>query len=571
MLDDNTVLPGLSLFLTEEDVFDDPSRTVHLCIALWCFTYHSVKNVHSLLRPCLIDGVLAPTKAQREVYYKKWLHLYAKDTIKIPLRLHVLLQEYESTLNGEEKASGLYDPFEPTHLQEAWDLLKKGFEEDEDTPLSAALIRSLDLLATDPLTSYFCKRGIPIEAPSTLKPLHYESLMAPEAHNFWKYRKIYCYKSPVKTISTHWLIVPTFPDEFTLPRFGDYQSFRQATLHERSHKLFKYIIYNTKSVVIGPLEYRGNATSIITKHRKKIVILSEYVTCVKVERETTVAPNIVSSSSPPATPARRLIPALTFPSSPPATPTHHPIPALIFSSSLSNIPSSPLPLTPKRILQDSENSIPLPKKKRGPYMTHSRELLQLWNDIVGFCVVIESYDSWRRCVVYESVGRVASSSAIRKEEERVMAHVHPSPPTGMGHESVGRVASSSAIRKEEERKKCDTTLQQPPTLTSTLFSFNHLLQKHYEDQDLVCGLELIRTARLEVKAQGPQVHAAEAMCNASWQAGTIEIQNQHKPVSQPPSELPLEADAMWTGGLLLGQLRFLDRHVGNKRFIMLPD
>lgn len=47
-----------------------------------------------LLRPAILNGVLAPDENQR-LRYKGWLHVYGKNKTRIPVRMEVLLVEYK--------------------------------------------------------------------------------------------------------------------------------------------------------------------------------------------------------------------------------------------------------------------------------------------------------------------------------------------------------------------------------------------------------------------------------------------------------------------------------------------
>ncbi len=101
---------GVSPFLTEAEVFDSPSRTARLCEAVWNYAFKSHTELEyvtcqilillfnsacrSLLRPCFVDGILAPTTQQR-MGYKKWLHIYAKDRITLTHRMAKLRDSYE--------------------------------------------------------------------------------------------------------------------------------------------------------------------------------------------------------------------------------------------------------------------------------------------------------------------------------------------------------------------------------------------------------------------------------------------------------------------------------------------
>ncbi|KAF5323080.1 hypothetical protein D9611_009251 [Ephemerocybe angulata] len=301
---------GLSPFLTEQDVFDDPSRTARFILALWCYQHHSVTKIAGLLRPCMVDLVVAPSKLQRESFYQRWIHIYTCDKIKVPLRMFEQLTDIEAAL--KDSAKELFDPFEPTFIKEVWDVLKDG----GDLPLSTTV--TLEVLAnlafgkdkwvtlggratdgSDQLTSYFRKRGLLVETPTTINVSKLESLVAPDPHRQWKVRTIYAHKSPV-----------------------GYENFYRASKHDRERELYKYIIWKTRKVGIGPLEYRGHAVSALTKHRKRIVsaveterevILAAYNAQSKKQRSETLT---LMRSSPLSTPLRKSMPGLTFSSSP---------------------------------------------------------------------------------------------------------------------------------------------------------------------------------------------------------------------------------------------------------------
>jgi len=45
------------------------------------------------MQPCIVDGVLAPTRNQR-LRYKKWLYIYEKDLVFISPQMAKLQREY---------------------------------------------------------------------------------------------------------------------------------------------------------------------------------------------------------------------------------------------------------------------------------------------------------------------------------------------------------------------------------------------------------------------------------------------------------------------------------------------
>ncbi|KAH9929128.1 hypothetical protein B0H21DRAFT_670628, partial [Amylocystis lapponica] len=71
-------LAGLSVFLTEYELFSCPSRIARFCEAFWMFAHHT----HQCLR-----------QAQRRCY-SYWLHVYGKKATNMSLRMVQLRQEY---------------------------------------------------------------------------------------------------------------------------------------------------------------------------------------------------------------------------------------------------------------------------------------------------------------------------------------------------------------------------------------------------------------------------------------------------------------------------------------------
>ncbi|KAJ7830755.1 hypothetical protein B0H14DRAFT_2365597 [Mycena olivaceomarginata] len=122
-------LAGLSPFLTEAEVFTNPSRVARFCGGYFEFLHKSRTDLWKLLRPAMKDGYLAPTIQQR-LGYIDWLHVYAKDRCKIPVRMAALVDDYTSVRAYSVRAETwirydtpiFYDVFEPTFLATALSL-----------------------------------------------------------------------------------------------------------------------------------------------------------------------------------------------------------------------------------------------------------------------------------------------------------------------------------------------------------------------------------------------------------------------------------------------------------------
>ncbi|KAF5319803.1 hypothetical protein D9611_012895 [Ephemerocybe angulata] len=408
-------IAGLSPFLTEGDVFTDASRTARFILAFWCFARRSQEEIMSLIRPCIIDGALAPTNKQRERYPKSWLYVYAKDRMRVPPRMVSLLDNYELCLRESPAGCRMWDWYEPVYMKGAWDYLKS----EAPDPLTVDLISGLGRLIfgqkkwcsfgignaapasgrIDPITEFFTRRDLfPSQSPN-LKLSHYDTLLPKEIHHFWKFRTVSCWHSPVKTISDYWSIVPAFPVGFSKPYFGErrsYADFTEVVGQEYAHQLFKYIIYHTELVAIGPLEYRGNATSIVTIHGEKLVSPVEgdraKILCdLQINLKLAAAAHRPSTSSEPSDPSSSSSPAPTTPPAhctslppsdfitPPTSPSSlvHSHPSLLSSPS----PSTPSRTSLKSLLKSpkrkarEEVQVPSRPRKRGPYMTSNREML----------------------------------------------------------------------------------------------------------------------------------------------------------------------------------------------------
>ncbi|KAF8835226.1 hypothetical protein BDN67DRAFT_1015720 [Paxillus ammoniavirescens] len=90
------VMAGVSPFLLEHEVFNNPSRTAWLCDAFYTFARRARtgNDLWELICPCIRDGVLAPTIEQR-LRYKYWLLAYGKSHMRCTECLAALVEEYK--------------------------------------------------------------------------------------------------------------------------------------------------------------------------------------------------------------------------------------------------------------------------------------------------------------------------------------------------------------------------------------------------------------------------------------------------------------------------------------------
>ena len=73
----------------------NPSKISRVYLSFSFFSFLTFLGLcRSLLRPCIKDGILAPTQKQR-LTYKNWLHVYAKDTSAITPHMASLVDLYK--------------------------------------------------------------------------------------------------------------------------------------------------------------------------------------------------------------------------------------------------------------------------------------------------------------------------------------------------------------------------------------------------------------------------------------------------------------------------------------------
>ncbi|KAH9918839.1 uncharacterized protein B0H18DRAFT_1106829 [Fomitopsis serialis] len=118
---------GLSVFLTEYEVFRCPSRVARLCEAFWTFARRGHEDLKKLLQPCWHGFILAADQNQR-LRYLSWLHVYGKQRTNLSARSKELYNEYllvldrYSSMNEDVTRSAeccLWDIFEPSFIRPA--------------------------------------------------------------------------------------------------------------------------------------------------------------------------------------------------------------------------------------------------------------------------------------------------------------------------------------------------------------------------------------------------------------------------------------------------------------------
>ncbi|KAJ7694023.1 hypothetical protein B0H14DRAFT_3175162 [Mycena olivaceomarginata] len=251
-------LAGLSPFLTEAEVFTNPSRVARFCGGYFEFLHKSRTDLWKLLRPAMKDGYLAPTIQQR-LGYIDWLHVYAKDRCKIPVRMAALVDDYTKSVRAYSVRAEtwirydtpiFYDVFEPTFLATALSL---------DYNLGHLIFGARTWV---PPWGEACDSPRPfnstLDTPTFLRPDYYTPMILDKVD--------FCFKSlPHRTVHTYrgdkqiWSITPPATNSQGRCFIPDSAEVSVILGEERRHMLFSYIVKHTQKVAIGPLEYCGNA------------------------------------------------------------------------------------------------------------------------------------------------------------------------------------------------------------------------------------------------------------------------------------------------------------------------
>ncbi|KAG6835488.1 hypothetical protein H0H93_000898 [Arthromyces matolae] len=242
-----------SIVLHEQPASAKPSGAMHinpiqifrLSSSLLSFVgYTDFLNISDLLKPCMREGLLAPTPEQR-LMYKDWLHVFAKCYVRTSPRLADLIDGYKERLS-ELEAGGmewsrdevdLFDVFEPEYIQAAFQEKKTHlgaliFGKEEWAYLKGDIP---DNAVIDPLSSYFSGPGFS-SSKTYLRPSFYNTLSPNDD------KRLFC------------------------------QDLWRLSEAERSKMYFNYIVKHTNTVSIGPLEYCGTAHVRYTTHGEPIVL-----------------------------------------------------------------------------------------------------------------------------------------------------------------------------------------------------------------------------------------------------------------------------------------------------------
>ncbi|KAF8176895.1 hypothetical protein K438DRAFT_1846331 [Mycena galopus ATCC 62051] len=269
-------LAGLSPFLTEAEVFSNPSRVARFCSGYFEFLHKSETDLWKLLRPAMKDGYLAPTIKQR-LGYIDWLHIYAKDRCKVPARMAVLIDDYiegiqERSVPGASwvryDTPTFFDVFEPTFLANALSL------DHNLGHLIFGLQTWIDLGGKptnfrDPVTIFFENQGR-LDESTFLRPDYYAPLRLEKADFRSKsmpHRTVHTYRSDKQI----WSITPLATNSQGTRNIQDTAEVKLILGDERRRMLFSYIVENTQKVAIGPLEYCGNAHQISFGRSTRVV------------------------------------------------------------------------------------------------------------------------------------------------------------------------------------------------------------------------------------------------------------------------------------------------------------
>ncbi|KAF4564956.1 hypothetical protein EYR40_011129 [Pleurotus pulmonarius] len=247
-------MAGIPMHISVQDLCKSPSRVARLCLSLWEFARRSHTDLWAeLLRPAIVDGILAPTREQRRLY-SNWLMVYGKSFAMVPRRMAALIDSEEAQ-----------DIFEPGYLRLALEehpqLGPLVFGEEEWVRLGGSAV-----VSDDPLTAFFQREGM-LQNERHLRPREYDTLVPPDfsAKNRAR-RPTYLYYEGGKTTGKQLWTIGKIPNELQ-------NGFDLLTGSEKDTRLFSNIVRKSVSVAVGPLEYCGNGRVIKTPHSEKRVFV----------------------------------------------------------------------------------------------------------------------------------------------------------------------------------------------------------------------------------------------------------------------------------------------------------
>ncbi|TFY78109.1 hypothetical protein EWM64_g5902 [Hericium alpestre] len=273
---------GLSVHLTEGEVFDCPSHVARLCEAFWTFANKTRTGLKDFLRPFWYGYVLAATTQQR-LRFARRLYVHGKEQVFASERMHELQQQYQEALNrhgaeeqqfARNETAGLYDVFEPTLIRPAL--------EDKAYNLQHLIFHGGSKSKfEDPLSQAFKSIGIP---PDTLLTnLHVDTytplfLSKPELQK----RQISVRLFTGVKQKPLWSITPMFPSNAmhgmtpikSRSRIPVNPDLVERSRPELIKETFQYKVTETRLAAIGPLEYCGIVWVITPQGGSKESILS---------------------------------------------------------------------------------------------------------------------------------------------------------------------------------------------------------------------------------------------------------------------------------------------------------
>ncbi|KAF6759969.1 hypothetical protein DFP72DRAFT_1166793 [Ephemerocybe angulata] len=255
---------GFWPFMSLAELVHCPSRMARFCEALWSYVHKSYSDLQNLLAGAKVDGLFAASRSKRKEYVE-WLHVYARQTCRMPARMAVLAEEQIARFTSFDDSESWYRFEGPVRVYDVFDPLyiKSALEH----PGKAAGLpqRPAEM---DPLTKYYAAKGM-LDDPTYLKPGYYNTQgLVPweNSHRERKYRETFLYYDGKQV----WSHVPAFAGESSWINSEEYGLHAQ-TGAEKEEAYFVNIISEGRDVAVGPLEWCATATMAKTSHGEKIV------------------------------------------------------------------------------------------------------------------------------------------------------------------------------------------------------------------------------------------------------------------------------------------------------------
>ncbi|KAF9473611.1 hypothetical protein BDN70DRAFT_937309 [Pholiota conissans] len=270
-------MAGLSPFLTEEEVFDSPSRTARLCCAFYSFAAVTYNGLWKLTKQHMY-GYFVAISVEDRLKYSNFLHVWGKDRTFISERHYKLLKQ-----NPDGATSMMPDVFEPGLIHTALTLQNcnlgglifgtKG-KINWHTISAAAGLQIHGNNGQDAISKHFSN----IRTLSQIK-----SKSEPSTHlNLDMYECLFL--AGDRPLAKHWIVPVLYRTNVTTNAKNMWSLFLHKTHpkfnvvpgEEYDKYLLQYLMQYSNIQTVGPFDFAGIGRTVEGGHGKSIMLVCEF-------------------------------------------------------------------------------------------------------------------------------------------------------------------------------------------------------------------------------------------------------------------------------------------------------